>query len=612
MATIKSSILTLDTNLVSSGASYNFTLDAEHTNVISNYGLNYAVRYRITPVPGDSQLTIEFWRGQKYLSGGTNKTRWQPAFLVLLGSNYSVSNWAGRSVTLNLDVASVFPNVRITNFKIDGVSRSDFTQTPTVDAYSSVLTAYWVSEPNYVVMPDFTSDSPFEFPGAFSTGVVAGGAGLVSSFNWGGAATTLKRSGAAMAASSTLIAAPGRTALGQAALSSDFVTETEYLDSTYFDGIYVGGFLTATMRLGGLGNLASDARLDTQADIFYSINVQADAETEVEFSGARLVSGEAALSSEFAAQALPGYVLSAESQPQADAQTQFSGGMIRGFAADLQSDAAQSAQASMIYDIGIQYASDWVRVEDDYVAPYYYLGISASSTLWAQALLIKQASGNIQADSTIQGTGGYFQIMGNVIMDAVSDLQMQQFVFGTAAGVLISSPEAEINSDFSTDNITGLLFDTSAAIDAEFDSLVSGGRLVPFDVSEYSAEFAVPVILPEVVTGAQCFVEAETALAAVAGYFHPASAQVAAEFAFAPTPVRLIAIDEYYIDLVTPETRLHKLYSEPRIGTITGETRGIRVLAEPHVFSVTPETKIILPELGSPYLVGRRTRRQAA
>lgn len=609
MATIKSNLLTLETTLAAT-ASYNFTLDAEHTNVISNYGLSYAVRYRVTPVPGDSQLSIEFWRGQKYFSGGTDKTRWRPAYVVLSGGNYSVANWQGRTITMQLDVASHFPNVRITNFVIDGVAQADFTHTPVVDSYSSVLTAYWVSEPIYVVMPDFSSSSPFEFPGAFSTGVLSGAANLAASFNQGCAATALKPSGAVLAASSQLTAAPGRTALGSAQLSSDFATETEYLDPTYFNQIYVGGYLTATMQLGGIAALNNPTLVTALADTVYSINVQADSEVELTAQGGRIVSALAEITAEFAQTALPGYLLSAQTDCETDTSSQFSGGMIRGFAADLSSDTDVQPTGNMIYDIGVQYAYDWVRVEDDYVTPYYYLGIQSDSQVWAQALLVKQADANIQASSTISGTGGYFQIMGSVLMGADCDLAMQQFVFGTSAGVIIASPEAQVASEFATDNITGLIFDIDDAIAAEFNSTFTGARLIVPDADNFASEFTLPDVYSEVVTGAQCWIDAETSLAATAGYFHPASAEVSAEFIWTLTPVRLIAIDEYYIDLVPSETRKLAQYAEPRIMLSVPETQIITVPSEPTTFSISAETRINKPELGAPYLVGRRTRRQ--
>jgi hypothetical protein len=540
--------------------------------------------------------------------------------LQLQGSYYgSGFAWAGKTVQVDLNVnqssniqtqPGVFAAVDYSvSVIVDGVTRTPYPNIAS-NNFATPVTAYWVSEPVRVVMPDFSSSSPFTFPGAYNTGVQAGAANLAASFNSGGAATTLKPSGAALAASTQLTAAPGRIKLGDVNISTDFATETEYLDPSYFDDIYVGGFLTATMRLGGLAALNNPTEVTALADTVYSINVLADSETEIVAQGGRIVSATAELTVEFAQSVVAGYLQSAQIDSQAHTTSQFSGGMIRGFTADLVSDTDAQPTGNMIYDIGIQYASDWVKIEDDYVTPYYYLGIQAESLLWAQALLVKQASGNIQADSTISGTGGYFQISGSVIMGAESDMAMQQFVFGTSAGVIISSPEASVASEFATNNITGLIFDIDDAIAAEFNTEFTGARLIVPDADNFASEFTVPDVFSEVLTGAQCWIDAETALAATAGYFHPASASVSAEFVVPNTVVRLIAIDEYYIDLVQSETRKLAQYAEPRIMLSVPETQIITVPSEPLTIAIAAETRINKPELGAPYLVGRRTRRQ--
>lgn len=443
------------------------------------------------------------------------------------------------------------------------------------------------------------------------TGFAVGSANIASDFTATGTGDRFRGGSALLQAESAIIAASGRTYLAQASLSSDFATDAEYIDSSYFDEVYVAGFLDADVILGANVVAQSTSEIAATGNVDYSVTASLESRTETYGVPGLLLSGEASLSAEFAQTAVAGYLQSANTAITAETSVDSITGVILGFAADLPASSELTALGGLIIDIGVQYAYDWVQVEDDYVTPYYYLGIQADSNLSAQALVVKQSGANIQAESTITGTGGKFLVAGNVLMGAESLLQMQQFETGTSAGVIIGSAASSIAADTEVTNITGLLFDINSQIASEFSAAATGSRTVPFLLSNFASDFSLPDVQTEVVTGGQCWVTMETQLSALAGYFHPASADLFTEFTLRPTPVRLINIDEYYIDLVATETRYIPVVWEPRTHNVITETGLIRVNSEPYIMTTVAETRRIKPEPGSAYLQGRRTRRVA-
>lgn len=624
MATIKSSFLTFNRVVLSNGPRYSMTMDIELDNVISTYG-SYRTFNISHYVLSSQTLVVQFWRGQRVTSGGVYKFRWEPVELQLKAFNYgSGFTWVGKTVYFEIDVNTpstiqtepgIYQNVdyTINNLTINGISRTPYPYPElSTSGYSQVLTSYFITEPNKVVMPDFNSGTGFTFPGSYNTGVIPGASNIDASFNTNYNSTIQVNGSSSLSANTSLLAASGRIKLGQSQLISDFATETEYLDTTYFDDVYAGGFLAATMILGPVVNLTDNFTNTATAVVAYSMQSAVEVSSEVTAVTGIIQPASATLNSEFTQTAQAGYLQSADVTIDADTTAEFSGGKLSGFAANLTSEFSEDINAGLLIDVGVQYANDWVRLEDDYVTPYYYLPINCESSLWAQALVVKQASGNIQAESTITGTGGYFHVMGQVLMSAMSYMEMQQFEFGTSAGVIISSTLANLNVEFDQNTITGLLFDVDSAIQSNFEQLAYGYRIVEtIQENIFDSQFLVPDTYAEVVTGGQAWLFAETALDALAGYLHPATATFSAEFTVTPTPVRLISIDEYYIDLVLPETRRISVYLEPRILLTVAELREISVLEEPRTFAVREETKIIKPELGSPYLAGRRVRRHA-
>ena len=72
---------------------------------------------------------------------------------------------------------------------------------------------------------------------------------------------------------------------------------------------------------------------------------------------------------------------------------------------------------------------------------------------------------------------------------------------------------------------------------------------------------------------------------------------------------KIVILDDFYLLLVPPETRVAKTYVEPRNLLVTSETGLITTLIEPREIQVEPETGIYLIAAAKATQVGNRTRR---
>lgn len=437
------------------------------------------------------------------------------------------------------------------------------------------------------------------------TGSIFGSSSVSSTFACQSTFTRLRSISASLLARTTMIPASGSTILGQASLQSDFDDQAEYIDSSYFDGEYIGTGWDADVLFGGAAKLESQFTLDANASIIQGAESSMEM-VNIAFAVPGIVfDTEAESESAFDSEIIAGYVQSIDLALESLTTAEFSSGiLIASNSASFTANVQDNILGSMIYDIGIQYALDWVDVDDDYVQPYYYLGLDADFDLYGLPIVVKQMQASVSAEFNLEAVTGFLKQIDSEISASTS--------VDNITGVIIGSTSFQTESVFSSLMSGGRVYNIDDTLAFDFTANFQGRRLVQTTFEPMEVDTAVNSVI-DLFSGAQSYLSIETALLGTGGYFLGLPIQAfSSNFVLPPVLSRIINVDEYYIELVLPETRLLFIPIEPRTVPAQSETRQIRIHEEPTTMTVNEETRIIKPEVGESYLVGQRTRRVAA
>ena len=408
---------------------------------------------------------------------------------------------------------------------------------------------------------------------------------------------------AILQASSNLIVAPGEITLIESSINSDFSTEAEYIDITYFDDIYVGSFLNATLTLGGTSNLQSSSNITAQGNILYSFNADLASDSELIAQPGYLIQGQAELNNNVVATSVASNIYNGQSYVECLASVSASGGRIYAIDSEISSDVNSVPTAGMIYDIGMQYAIDWVDPNEDYVQPYYYLGLRSQFDIYGLPIVVKQMEASVSAEFNLDAVAGFLkQIDGALNSDSS---------INAVTGVIIASTGAATESDFSSLISGGRVYNIDEAMAFDFTADFQGNRNID-TTYDFRSDSTVDLIVT-LFSGARSFMFSDFETLGTGGYFLGLPLQhYYSDFNVAPVFAKIITLDEYYIDLIVPETRQLFIAIEPRLIQALSETRQINIHEDPTTMIINSETRINKPEVGRSYLVGQRTRRIAA
>jgi hypothetical protein len=437
------------------------------------------------------------------------------------------------------------------------------------------------------------------------TGSIFGASSVSSTFSCQSTFRRLRSISASVQCRTTMIPASGSTILGQASLQSEFDDLAEYIDNSYFDGEYIGTGWDADVLFGGAAQLQSQFTLDASPSIV--VNAQSSLEvTNIAFAVPGIVFDSITESeSTFDSQIVAGYLQLADIVAESTTFAEFSSGILMANnSASFTANVQDNISGSMIYDIGIQYALDWVDVDDDYVQPYYYLGLDSDFDLYGLPIVVKQMQASVSAEFNLDAVAGFLKQIDSQISASTN--------VDNITGVIIGSTSFQTESVFSSLMSGGRIFAIDDALFSDFTANFQGNRLIQTTFEPMEADTAVNSVI-DLFSGAQSYLSIETALLGTGGYFLGLPLQAySSQFVMPSVLARIINVDEYYIELVLPETRLLFIPIEPRTVEAQSETRQIRIHEEPTTMTVNEETRIIKPEVGESYLVGQRTRRVSA
>ena len=575
-----------------------------------------------------SVLTFRFWLGisnatwQNFFPGGWQIVSWSNItwrryeLRVIQGLGVQWWNSNNVEVTLNLPTVTTHPATRPplsasqVIVKLNGTtltqgSGQDYTyQLNNIGPSGAITTSNSIGKP-YSIIPvwDDYTNSNLEFPGVTNPSIIIGSGTLASNFSLS-AQTNRRRPGAAsISASSSLIAAPGRIKLLEADLNSDFYTEAEYIDSTYFDDIYVKGFLSARLTLGGISNPQVTSNVTAQGNVIYSFSASLQSLTQVIGQAGYLQSAESSIQSLSTTDMAAGIIHSEDANIDSTFDADFAGGRIYAIESEINSDVTSTPQGNMIYDIGMQYAIDWVDPNEDYVQPYYYLGLTSQFDIYGLPMVFKQMEASVSAEFNLDAVAGFLkQIEGALASDSA---------INAVTGVIIASTGAATESDFSSLISGGRVYNIDEALAFDFTADFQGNRNIT-TTYDFLSDSTIDTVI-DLFSGAQSFIFSDFELTGVGGYFLSIPLQqYYSDFNVAPVFARIITLDEYYIDLIVPETRQLFIAIEPRLIQALSETRQINIHEDPTTMIINEETRINKPEVGRSYLVGQRTRRIAA
>lgn len=418
----------------------------------------------------------------------------------------------------------------------------------------------------------------------------------------------------------SFIAAPGFIKLGQAQLDSAHSAgkddgayiEPGYTDpADYFlDVDYNYGSFNADIILGTRSYPEVDVDVSATGAVTARGALNESADFNFVSSGGRIFSQTTAVDADFTQTALAKNTIVASMSESVDFEVTATAGVIRGSqAADNTVDTEQSATGAVTYDIGLQYANDWVGQEQDYVGPYQFLNLLIEFELYAAASVEIIPEANLQAESLIQGTGGYFLSFAQSLIGADAQFNLEPFTLAGGTG-LIFNQATDLSVDTEQSALGGLVFDGQAQFDLDTEFDPSGGRyqLLASDlVVETNIDNTTDLF-----KSTDIFFEVDTDVLATGGKLWTAYADFADEFIVPAVRARIISIDEYYVSKVQKEFRTLRVFQDQRTIWIPVEPRTLSVFQEDRINQVDAENRYLRPEPGTPIQVGSRNRRIVA
>jgi hypothetical protein len=564
----------------------------------------------------DATFVIRFWVGYSNTNwanvyyGGTSTVReivsysntvWSLRQYELIPSSSGQLLNKNIELTMNLATTPVDSNTPFNNgtysFTVDGVNlvnNSNFRTGGTTTLFtSSVTTPSQGKEWVFLPVWDNYSTSDISFPGADNTQIKTAQSSILATSSSNIQGGELFYGDASLVASSSIVAAPGRILLAEAVLGQGSSADRRiYVDDDYFEGIYIGSDyagIIATLSISANINLNSPAEIDLITGLIMS-TAQADlvSNSLVESQASNLISAEVNIvqTSSLTAQA---------------SRTLGTDILVAGSSTSV-------PQARNIIDIGIQYAADWVGLDQDYVGPYFYLDLFTQSQLSAAASVEIIPEANISASSGIVGVGGYFDAGAQMIVGGQAGFNILPVLTGGAG--LIFSVNEQLSVETTQTAETGLLFDIESQLssDTEFNSQGSRFQLIAGAIrAKFLLNAATNLFKSTTIP-----LQATTDVLATAGKYWSAQTQLVSAFIFDNIRSRIISIDEYYVDKVTREIRNITVFQDQRTAFIPIENQTITVFLEDRINQVDEEARYLRPEPGPAIQVGSRNRRITA
>jgi hypothetical protein len=564
----------------------------------------------------DATFVIRFWVGYSntnwgnVYTGGTTTTRqiisysntvWSLRQYELIPSSSGQLLNKNIELTMNLATTPVDSDTPFNNgtysFTVDGVNlvnNSNFRTGGTTTLFtSSVTTPSQGKEWVFLPVWDDYSTSDISFPGADNTQIKTAQSSILATSSSNIQGGELFYGDASLVASSSIIAAPGRILLAEAVLGQGSSTDRRiYVDDDYFEGIYIGSDyagIIATLSISANINLNSPAEIDLITGLIMS-TAQANlvSNSLVESQASNLISAEVNIvqTSSLTAQA---------------SRTLGTDILVAGSSTSV-------PQARNIIDIGIQYAADWVGLDQDYVGPYFYLDLLIQSQLYAAASVEVVPEANILADSTIQGNGGYFLSFAQSLLSADSQFNLEPYLTGGAGVIYSTAADLSVDSDQSV--LGGRLFNVDSAMSADTNFSQDAGRIRPVEsLMNVDTDFSPQ---SDLFKGTIISLVSDVNVVTQGGKYWSAQVSLLSDFLFDNIRSRIISIDEYYVDKVTKEVRNILVFQDQRTLFIPVENQTLTVFLEDRINQVADENRQLRPEPGPAIQVGSRNRRITA
>lgn len=335
-----------------------------------------------------------------------------------------------------------------------------------------------------------------------------------------------------------------------------------------------------------------------------------------------------------------------------DTDTEFSAGLIQVLTpATPAVDTTLGALGGLAQQISSDASTDTeFGVGDTNLLPQGSTTIVTNSEFTATAQVNMSAGSNLQIDGVLSGDADMFR-GGIATFDAVANIPLAQLGFAVAASVTYSA-DTELDFSPSLGTVAGIRFNIDETLDGELDyppnvfyvdadytdlgyaelsnitAVLISAATVDCNIDtdfEDTDPFVIQPIEPVTVsTDSTCTAEglirvniasdisAELdIIRAQAGYLLSADIQITQEITstFDNTVARLFRVDEYYMNLIVPETRVLTVLAESRELEPKPETRINTVLEEHTDLKVTTETRVLeLPKLPTT-LEGNRLKR---
>lgn len=385
-------------------------------------------------------------------------------------------------------------------------------------------------------------------------------------------------------------------------------TLPDYAESDYFIGaktkgyyfpifdpsIILGGVahtsteftVTATPEfvVGGAAQLASEFDIAPQGNVTYDDTANLESEFVVDEATENIFYGTATIESAFAVTESVGLVF--DIQAASTASTQL------------------SSTATNIIDLASTYAgqnyADPTYFDD--TAPFTLLA-GFTSTFSASNEVIPSA--NIQGSADITVVGGYLQTAGTVNIDSTGSFTISPYITG-GTGVIIGSTVSANTASSTVAASVNLAIAANTAIVTEFTQSADAGNPI-IAGSTLITTFA-QALQFDLFRGTTIPASAEFTQTALAGYRHFGQASIDS-LGFVLAAGKILIIDEYYLLVVSPETRTLNALVEPRLIPVSPETAILKVLPDITDILVEPETRRLRIPLAPAVAVGNRTRR---
>ena len=335
-----------------------------------------------------------------------------------------------------------------------------------------------------------------------------------------------------------------------------------------------------------------------------------------------------------------------------DSATQFSAGLLQAITPEtLELNTTLGALGGLAQQISSEVSTDTeVAVGDINLLPQGTVTGTIDSEFTATAQVNISAGTNLQIDAVLSGDADMFR-GGVAQFDAVANIPLAQIGFAVAASVTFSG-DAELDISPKVNTVAGLVFNIDETlegatlypphvfyVDSDYTDLgyAELSNITAVLISAISADInivsdfedASPAVIQPIEPVSTSIQSTCTAdgiirvniasdinaeldiIRAQAGFLLSADVQITQEITstFDNTEARLFRVDEYFTNLITPETRTVVVQDESRELAQDPETRINTVRQEHTDLKITPETRVLEVPIIPAQLAGNRLKR---